>query len=188
MYTLYYLNRNYQLGTIKTPTLDVPILIPEDLVFCNLRKGINFIKEPHECIDFTDTERLIIVSEFTDTELLKDYDFRRQNTYLTPLCPIDSIPVNPLMEITDLVGNDLYFKLNSFEKRIVKLKMSSDGVNWDITKYIGFDVVDSENDGTAILVENGLYKIQNIYSHRLWFKFIIDADTLVSNIYHELPE
>ncbi|BFM44932.1 hypothetical protein CFS9_35730 [Flavobacterium sp. CFS9] len=90
MYTLYYLNRNYQLGTIKASTLDAPILIPEDLVFCNLRKGINFIKEPHKCIDFTDIERLIISSEFTDTELLKDYDFRKQNTYLNPLCEIDT--------------------------------------------------------------------------------------------------
>jgi len=89
MYVLYYLNRNLQLGTIKTNSLDVPVRIPEDLVFCNLRKGINFIKEPHKCIDFTDTERLIMSSEFSDMSLLKEYDFRRENTYLTALCTID---------------------------------------------------------------------------------------------------
>lgn len=92
MYTLYYLNRNLQLGTIKTQTLDAPILIPEDLIFCDLRKGINFIKEPHECIGFTDIERLIMQSEFNDMDLIKDADFRYQNTYLNPLCQIDPVP------------------------------------------------------------------------------------------------
>ncbi|MEO6177292.1 MAG: hypothetical protein ABIP27_19210 [Flavobacterium circumlabens] len=95
MYTLYFINRNLQIGTIKAQSLDVPILIPEDLVFCNLRKGIHFIKEPHKCIDFTDTERLVMASEFSDVELLKDYDFRKQNTYLRPLCPIDLPSLNP---------------------------------------------------------------------------------------------
>jgi len=89
MYTLYYLNRNYQTGTIKVRNLDAPVRIPEDLVFSNLRKGIEFIKEPHECIDFTDTERLIMASEFTDTQLLKESDFRKQNSYLSPLCAIE---------------------------------------------------------------------------------------------------
>lgn len=91
MYTLYYLNSNLQIGTIKTKTLDAPILIPEDLVFCNLRKGIVFIKEPHKCIDFTDIERMIIASEFNDVSLLKDGDYRKQNTYLNPLCVIDKL-------------------------------------------------------------------------------------------------
>ncbi|MDQ8014472.1 MAG: hypothetical protein REI96_18635 [Flavobacterium nitrogenifigens] len=91
MYTLYYLNRNLQIGTIKAETLDAPILIPEDLVFSDLRKGINFIKEPHECISFTDVERLIIQSQFNDVELVKQADFRRANTYLIPSCPIDPV-------------------------------------------------------------------------------------------------
>lgn len=91
MYTLYYLNRNLQIGTIKAETLDAPILIPEDLVFSDLRKGINFIKEPHECIAFTDIERLIMQSQFNDVELVKQADFRRANTYLTPLCSIDPV-------------------------------------------------------------------------------------------------
>ncbi|WP_286968239.1 hypothetical protein [Flavobacterium sp. UBA4854] len=94
MYTLYYLNRNLQIGTIKADTLDAPILIPEDLVFSDLRKGINFIKEPHECIDFSDIERLFMQSEFNDINLVKEADYRLQNTYLTPLCPIDPTYLN----------------------------------------------------------------------------------------------
>lgn len=89
MYTLYYLNRNLQIGTLKVSTLDAPILIPEDLVFCNFRKDAVFIKYPHMCIDFNDTERLLIASEFSDIELLKDFDFRRANTYLNAACAID---------------------------------------------------------------------------------------------------
>nr|WP_294781349.1 hypothetical protein [uncultured Flavobacterium sp.] len=89
MYTLYYLNRNLQIHTIKVESLDVPLLIPEDLVFCDLRKDINFIKEPHKCIDFTDIERLFMQSEFNDINLIKEADYRRQNTYLTALCTID---------------------------------------------------------------------------------------------------
>lgn len=89
MYTLYYLNRNLQTGSINVRNLDEPLRIPEDLIFSNLRQGIVFIKEPHECIAFTDTERLIIASEFTDTSLLKESDFRKQNSYLTALCPIE---------------------------------------------------------------------------------------------------
>lgn len=90
MYTLYYLNRNLQLDTLEVSNLDRNILIPEDLIFCNLRKGITFIKEPHECIDFTPLERLIISSEFNDTSLIKDGDYRKQNSYLSPLCLIGS--------------------------------------------------------------------------------------------------
>lgn len=92
MYTLYYLNKNLQIGTIKTDSLDAPILIPEELIFCNLRKGINFIKEPHKCIAFTDIERMIMASEFNDVELIKQADYRRENTYLEPLCRIDPVP------------------------------------------------------------------------------------------------
>lgn len=94
MYTLYYLNKNLQMGTIKVPDLDTPVKCPEDLVFCALRKGIYFQKEPHECIGFTDIERLIIYSEFTDMELLKDFDFRKQNTYLESLCLVDGFDVD----------------------------------------------------------------------------------------------
>lgn len=89
MYTLYYLNKNLQIHTIKVESLDEPLLIPEDLVFCDLRKGINFIKEPHKCIDFTDIERLMMQSEFNDINLIKEADYRKQNTYLNPLCIID---------------------------------------------------------------------------------------------------
>lgn len=89
MYILYYLNDNYQFGTIEVRNLDTPVLIPENLIFINLRNGINFIKEPHECIDFTHLERLIISTEFFDMETIKQSDFRKANTYLTPLCAIE---------------------------------------------------------------------------------------------------
>lgn len=90
MYTLYYFNRNQQLGNLKVKNFDSPVLIPEDLVFTNLRKGINFIKEPHECIAFTDLERLFITSEFFDASLVKDAEFRRQNTYLETFCAVET--------------------------------------------------------------------------------------------------
>lgn len=89
MYVLYYLNSNFQIGTIEVETLNMPILIPENLIFINLRKGINFIKEPDQCCDFTHLERLIMASEFTDMETIKEGDFRRANTYLNVLCQVD---------------------------------------------------------------------------------------------------
>ncbi|SNS02625.1 hypothetical protein [Flavobacterium sp. ov086] len=89
MYTLYYLNDNYTFGTLEVPSLDVPITIPQNLIFTNLRKGIHFIKEPHKCIDFTDFERLIMSTEFFDMETIKQADFRKANSFLNPLCQID---------------------------------------------------------------------------------------------------
>ncbi|WP_406843569.1 hypothetical protein [Flavobacterium soyae] len=134
MYTLYYLNRNFQLRTIETPTMDVPIRIPEELVFCNLRQGISFIREPHRCIDFTHTERLIMVSEFTDTELLKDADFRKENTYLSPLCQIEVY--NFVLADADVKyfydeGNVLIFPLNvGIPNMLTNVWLSYDGINW----------------------------------------------------------
>ncbi|MBB6388937.1 MULTISPECIES: hypothetical protein [Flavobacterium] len=74
---------------MKVKTFDEPVLIPEDLIFCDLRQETTFIKEPTKCIDFTDIERLIIQSEFNDISLIKDADFRLQNTYMTSLCQVD---------------------------------------------------------------------------------------------------
>ncbi|WP_291287330.1 hypothetical protein [Flavobacterium sp.] len=155
MYTLYYLNRNYQLGTIKTDTLDTPILIPEDLVFCNLRKGINFIKEPHKCIDFTDTERLIITSEFTDTQLLKDYDFRKQNTYLTPLCPIEE----PL-----ILDSVTFASINWNYSTIVDVEDSRDNVTFAV--YDPDKLNGTSNDNYYSHSFFRLHdKVRNIYSN-----------------------
>lgn len=92
-YTLYYLNRNYTINTIKCDTLDTSILIPEDLIFINIRQGVFFKREPHPCIDLTDLERLIMSTEFFDMQIIKDGDFRKANTYLSPLCDIDFIPM-----------------------------------------------------------------------------------------------
>lgn len=135
MYTLYYLNRSHQLRTIKALNLDEPVLIPEDLVFCNLRKGINFIKEPHKCIDFTDTERLIMNSEFTDINLLKDFDYRKQNTYLTALCEIDGPLVFDFAP--DYWDNESLptFRYNSYDDGEYEIEheiyFSLDGVTFD---------------------------------------------------------
>lgn len=129
MYILYYLNQNYQIQTIETDTLDAPILIPENLIFTNLRKGINFIKEPHKCIDFTHLERLIMSSEFTDMETIKEGDFRRANTFLTPLCPIDQISFDFAPTYWDNESLPT-FQYNDYENEI-DVYFSLDGVNFD---------------------------------------------------------
>lgn len=140
MYTLYYLNRNLQLGTIKVPHLNERVLIPEDLVFCNLRKGINFIKEPDACIAFTDTERLIMNSEFTDMELLKQFDYRRQNTYLDIMCQVDMdfpyVDPDALPYIVAFSGGKLHFNMPMPAGGIYELETSYDnGVTWDRIFY-----------------------------------------------------
>jgi hypothetical protein len=185
MYTLYYLNRNLQLQSMKVDDLDNPIRIPEDLVFCNLRKGINFIKEPHQCIDFTDTERLIMNSEFTDVKLLKEHDFRRENTYLTPLCQVD---IPPMVLILYFIGNDLYFNVSNYpmEGLVITLQMSSDGVNYNtsvtvatdplmICDFIGIDV---DNEGT--------YKLTDVYQEgKNFLRFVGGELTVISNVYQK---
>lgn len=98
MYILYYLNQNLSYGTIEVETLNEPILIPENLIFTDLRKGINFIKEPHSCCDFTHLERLIMQTDFFDMETIKIADFRKANTFLTPKCVIDEI-IDPVLGI-----------------------------------------------------------------------------------------
>lgn len=136
IYTLYYLNENLQIGTLKVETLDAPILIPENLVFCDLRKGIHFIKEPHECIDFTDIERLFMQSQFNDVGLIKDGDYRRQNTYLTPLCPIDAPPLLGFAFEPSYWRNEgcLTLEINQYDLSDTKVYFSVDGV--DFSQYV----------------------------------------------------
>lgn len=141
MYTLYYLNRNLQLGTIKVLDLDTPVKCPEDLVFCALRKGIYFQKEPHECIGFTDMERLIIYSEFSDMDLLKELDFRKQNTYLESLCLIDGFDVN--FDDADVKyvydeGNALEFPQDAnLPQGTTNIYLSLDGINFtQVPNYV----------------------------------------------------
>ena len=156
MYTLYYLNKNYQIGTIKVASLDEAIRIPEDLVFSNLRKGINFIKEPHVCIDFTDTERLVMASEFTDVQLLKESDFRKQNTYLTPLCPIDAIP----LVLDDVDFQKIYWNYPSE----VNVEISNDNINFGVYAYDQLN--GSTNNVNIGMVYFRLHdEVKNIYSN-----------------------
>lgn len=89
MYTLYYLTKNWALNCMKVDSLDVCIPIPEDLIFVACRNGINFIKEPAEKLSFTDVERLIMSTEFYDTNFIKDEDFRKANSQM---CPIQQPP------------------------------------------------------------------------------------------------
>lgn len=135
MYTLYYLNRNLQLGVIKVDFLDMPISIPEDLVFCNMRKGINFVKEPHKCIDFTDFERLLMSSDFNDTSLIKDGDYRKQNTLLNPLCSIEGNYfgeyIVTYVEGTRNEQGKLHFNMPMPATGIYELEETNDdGENW----------------------------------------------------------
>jgi hypothetical protein len=89
MYTLYYISESLQISTLEVEDLNTPVLIPENLTFIALRKGINFINEPHECINFTQLERLAIAGKLDDINIFKDYPFRKKNTLLLPLCQID---------------------------------------------------------------------------------------------------
>ena len=179
MYTLYYLNRNLQLGTIETYSLDSPILIPEDLVFCNLRKGINFIKEPHRCIDFTHAERLIMASEFTDMELVKDFDFRKQNTYLNPLCQIDSYDIvltDSEVRYFNDEGNVLIFPQHAdLPNMLTNIFLSLDGIN--------FQRAGIEHD------DNGFYwnTVQRLYYSNINGK-LFPAINLVGAPFAELPQ
>lgn len=89
MYILYYVTENLQISFIEVETLDQEIIIPENLSFIALRKGINFINEPHQCIDFTHLERLSIAGRLDDINLFKESPFRLKNSKLSPLCQID---------------------------------------------------------------------------------------------------
>lgn len=157
MYTLYYLNRNLQLGAIKTDSLDVPVLIPEDLVFCNLRKDINFIKEPHKCIDFTDFERLLMMSEFNDVALIKDGDYRKQNSYLVRLCPIDGTPL--------ILDSVTFASINWNYPTIVDVEESVDNVT--------FTVYEADLINTAI---------NDNYRAKTWFRLHDKVLNIYSNV------
>lgn len=136
-----------QIHSMKLDSLDAPILIPEDLIFCNLRIGTKFIKEPHECIDFTDVERLIMSTEFYHSELLKESDFRRQNTQLIPLCPIGYFELSGLFYTTgegfsvnfDAIGNleDLSFYTSDEEGWSFNEQLSPFMSNFDDKFTIG---------------------------------------------------
>lgn len=92
MYTLYYISESLQISTLEVETLDQEIIIPENLHFIALRKGINFINEPHSCIDFTDLERLAIAQRLDDLNLFQNHPFRLKNSKFSPLCQIDPKP------------------------------------------------------------------------------------------------
>ncbi|OCB78817.1 hypothetical protein [Flavobacterium crassostreae] len=135
MYILYYLNENLQLGTIERPTLDIPIVVPERLIFCALRKGINFIKEPHECLQLTHIERLIFNSEFTDISMLKTAYFRRENTLLTATCQIEPFP-NLILSSPYLPASAVNVDFSFRPKTDFNLFFSNDGgVTYTKTRY-----------------------------------------------------
>lgn len=108
MYILYYISESLQVSTIEVDSLDKPLLIPENLHFIALRKGINFIDEPHKCIDFTHIERLAMSKRLDDLNIFKEHPFRLKNSYLNPLCPIDgqNLPLKMMpLEIISEIHN-----------------------------------------------------------------------------------
>ncbi|MEA9415911.1 hypothetical protein [Flavobacterium sp. PL02] len=167
MYTLYYLNKNLQMGTLKVASLDAPVLIPENLIFSNIRRGINFIKEPNKCVDFTDLERLIISSEFFDSSLVNEADFRRANTYLTPLCPIE-LPL-----ILDIVYTDR--ALWSYPYPVVVLRCDTP---------VGTFVPINGTDGASTFTNMAMIEVNETY-----FVMLKDAENgQLSNILqHYMP-
>lgn len=101
MITLYYLNKNHDIQTIELPSFDTCIPLKESGIFIAYRDGTNFIKNPPETFPFTNLERLIIGTEFFDTNYLKDSDFRNQNTQFCPkLAPVPPSPVLVPFDIT----------------------------------------------------------------------------------------
>lgn len=89
MYILYYYNEALNISTIEVENLTQPIRCPENLFFIALRKGKTFIKEPAECIGFTDLERLFIRSFGISSFAFKNEtqtNFRLQNSYLNAGC------------------------------------------------------------------------------------------------------
>ena len=96
MYTLYYITESFQINTIEVLTLDTPVILPENLHFIALRKGIDFINHPSECISFTDLERLCIASRLDDLTILKNHPFRLKNSSLVALCQVDGPVIIPI--------------------------------------------------------------------------------------------
>ncbi|SHL40411.1 hypothetical protein [Flavobacterium chilense] len=172
MYVLYYLNRNLQLQTLEVDSLDIPLLIPEDLIFCNLRKGINFIKEPNACIDFTHLERLIISSEFTDMAMLKDNDFRTQNSYLTALCVVDIIPV--LLSV-DSVSAEGKIYLTDVQQEVLDRIYSCSGdigLTMHVISSDGIERTYSYFSYMTLVYDMGMYRIDYVEPYhikQIWF-------------------
>lgn len=137
MYVIYFLNSNYVITTKEVETLNDPILLTENCIVTNIRKGINFIKEPHTCLQLTHLERLIIGTEIFDTEFIKEGDFRRANTYITSNCQIDL----PALDPSIFAFQPYYFKeegcvklgFNTCNYDDLKVLFSPDGITFDHT-------------------------------------------------------
>jgi hypothetical protein len=157
MYTLYYVNENMNINTLQTESLDEPLRIPERLIFVALRRGINFIKEPNKCIAFTDFERLLMSSEFNDLNFVNESHYRKENTYLEPLCKIDyplvleevlfdraiwSYPF-PVVVLLCETENGVYTPLNGSESESIYTNMAKLPENmgyWVMLKDVGLGI------------------------------------------------
>ncbi|MEO8534815.1 MAG: hypothetical protein ABI441_13745 [Flavobacterium sp.] len=134
-YTIYFLNDNYQITTKEVPTLNDNILLTENCIVTNIRFGIHFIKEPHKCLQLTDLERLIISTEFWDTEIVKEGDFRRANTHLTANCIIDL----PVFDPSNFIFSPNYWRdegalildFNHCDSDNLLIYFSPDGVHYN---------------------------------------------------------
>jgi hypothetical protein len=88
MVTLYYLNKNNDIETMELPVFDACVPLKESGIFIAYRDGINFVKNPPDTFPFTDLERLIIGTEFFDTNYIKESDYRKQNSSFCPVVPV----------------------------------------------------------------------------------------------------
>lgn len=133
MYTLYYINQLFQINTIEVQSLDIPLIIPEDLHFIALRKGINFINEPSECLAFTDLERLAISGRLDEITIFANHSFRKANTTFTALCQVDQNGIDPQP------NNSPFWTLQSYDiqQSEVLVKLQSD-IDFTDLQYIYF--------------------------------------------------
>lgn len=124
MYILYYISESMQINTIEVQTLDAPVILPENLHFIALRKGIDFIDHPSECISFTHLERLCISSRLDDLSEFQNHPFRLKNSLFIATCQVDQPviipPIGPIVLFDDVVtisstdfrDNKFYITLN----------------------------------------------------------------------------
>jgi hypothetical protein len=130
---LYYITKNHAIHTMDIGTFQTCVNIPEDLIFIALRDGSKFIKEPALSFEFTDIERFIMSTEFFDFGLIKDEDYRRQNTSFCPVKIDKKIEIlsyeNPFLNL---------YSENILDDDIIYIYSCEDGITWsDWTSFTG---------------------------------------------------
>lgn len=105
------------------------IPIYEDLIFVALfidgKRLLQPTNEREVCFfnSFTQQERYLIASEFFDSKLIRDSEFRKQNT---PFCP--RLNIFPILHLTPVVNGVYKVTSNVYP---IGLQISMDGVIWN---------------------------------------------------------